>query len=71
MFFKKNEGFPSFFYILKQTGDFTVFVYIDFLSSGNFRKPGHGENITGKNYDETCACGRVLPAGSYETDYEQ
>lgn len=21
--------------------------------------------------DETCACGAVLPAGSYETDYEQ
>lgn len=21
--------------------------------------------------DETCACGYVLPAGSYETDYEQ
>ena len=21
--------------------------------------------------DERCACGRVLPAGSYETDYEQ
>jgi hypothetical protein len=20
--------------------------------------------------DETCACGHVLPAGSYETDYE-
>ena len=21
--------------------------------------------------DEACACGHVLPAGSYETDYEQ
>jgi hypothetical protein len=21
--------------------------------------------------DETCACGHVLPEGSYETDYEQ
>ena len=21
--------------------------------------------------DETCACGHILPAGSYETDYEQ
>ena len=21
--------------------------------------------------DETCACGHVLPAGSYETDYEK
>lgn len=21
--------------------------------------------------DEVCACGHVLPAGSYETDYEQ
>ena len=21
--------------------------------------------------DETCACGHVLPAGSFETDYEQ
>lgn len=22
-------------------------------------------------FDETCACGHVLPAGSYETDYEE
>ena len=21
--------------------------------------------------DETCACGHILPAGSYETEYEQ
>ena len=21
--------------------------------------------------DETCTCGHILPAGSYETDYEQ
>jgi len=21
--------------------------------------------------DEACACGHILPAGSYETDYEQ
>ena len=27
---------------------------------------------TGTLYsDETCQCGQILPAGSYETDYEQ
>ena len=31
-----------------------------------------GHNQTGTlAADETCSCGHVLPAGSYETDYER
>ena len=31
-------------------------------------RPGQTGTLAG---DETCACGHVLPEGSYETDYEQ
>ena len=37
-----------------------------------FVKMGGAVGETGTLHtDETCACGYVLPAGSYETDYEK
>ena len=40
---------------LEQARDLTGLVHVDLLGGGDFGQAGHGHNVTGKGYYETCA----------------